>query len=38
MFDGEGEPILAAPHPEMTVLIPYPNPVPSMSFMRRKRI
>ena len=38
MSDGEGEPILAAPHPEMTVLIPYPNPVPSMSFMRRKRI
>ncbi len=38
MYNAEGEEILAAPHPEMTVLLPYPDPVPSMSFLRRKRM
>ena len=37
MFDQDGNEILAAPHAEMTVRIPYPDYVGSMSFLRRKK-
>lgn len=37
MYDENGMEILAAPHAEMTVFIPYPDYVGSMSFLRRKR-
>ena len=35
MTDGDGEPITAAPHPTMTVCLPFERPLPCGSYLRR---
>ena len=36
LYDGNGNPIDSAPHPMMTIKIPYPNPVKKGSLLRMK--
>lgn len=36
LYDGKGEPIESAPHPMMTIKIPFPRPVKSGSLLRMK--
>lgn len=36
MYDAEGKAIAVAPHPQMTVYLPYPNALPPYAILRRK--